>query len=38
MDKNTELRELIMKLVEKMDDEMKLRQLYRYVNELYCKQ
>lgn len=38
MDKNTELRELILKLVEKMDDETKLRQLYRYVNELYCKQ
>lgn len=37
MDKNTELRELIMKLVEKMDNETMLRQLYRYVNELYCK-
>lgn len=37
MDKKTELRELIALLVEKIDDERLLKDIYRYVNETYCK-
>lgn len=37
MDKKTELRELIALLVEKIDDERLLRDIFRYVNEIYCK-
>lgn len=34
---NRELRESIIKLLDKIDDERLLRSIYRFVNELFCE-
>ena len=37
MNKNEELRMLINKLLEKIDDERILRAIYRFINDIFCK-
>lgn len=37
MNKNEELRMLINKLLEKIDDERILRAIYRFINDLFCR-
>ena len=35
-DRNTELKEVITQLLDKINDEKTLRAIYRYINDLYC--
>lgn len=37
MDKRDELRSLIVKLLEKIEDRKKLKRIYDFVNQLFCK-
>lgn len=37
MNKNEELRMLINKLLERIDDERILRAIYRFINDIFCK-
>lgn len=37
MEKRNELKMLIVKMLNRIDDERMLRAIYRYINDLFCK-